>query len=84
MKQQLIDDLMESSGVGFGTSGARGLVSEMTDQVCYLYTLAFLQHLQDKNIQGNNQRVAIAGDLRPSTIRIIKSVIKSRLFTKQA
>jgi len=29
-----ISALMESSGVKFGTSGARGLAADMTDRVC--------------------------------------------------
>ena len=44
-----VADLMESSGVKFGTSGARGLVTAMTDEVCYTYTLAFLQYLENKD-----------------------------------
>ncbi len=40
-----IADLMARSGVAFGTSGARGLVSAMSDRVCFAYTQAFLQHL---------------------------------------
>ncbi|MDR2593494.1 MAG: UTP--glucose-1-phosphate uridylyltransferase [Fibromonadaceae bacterium] len=64
-----IASLMESSGVVFGTSGARGLVSDMTDEVCYAYTLGFLQHtLANKNAK---KKVAIGGDLRPSTPRIM-------------
>jgi hypothetical protein len=31
-----VQDLMERSGVKFGTSGARGLAKEMTDLVCYI------------------------------------------------
>ena len=41
-----INDLMVKSGVKFGTSGARGLAVEMTDQVCYTYTKGFLQYLK--------------------------------------
>jgi len=40
-----IQHMMAESGVAFGTSGARGLVSQMTDQVCTAYTLAFLHGL---------------------------------------
>ena len=67
----LIDDLMSSSGVGFGTSGARGLVSAMTDRVCYAYTLGFLQHLRQQQILQPGMRVGIAGDLRASTPAIM-------------
>ncbi len=38
-----IQHLMQTSGVGFGTSGVRGLVTQMTDEICFAYTLAFLQ-----------------------------------------
>jgi len=60
---------LENSGVTFGTSGARGLVSDMTNEVCYAYTLAFLQHtLKNKNAK---KRAAFGGDLRSSTPRIM-------------
>lgn len=66
-----IADLMTHSGVAFGTSGARGLVTAMTDKVCFAYTCAFLQHLADIGQFKAGQHVAIAGDLRPSTPRIM-------------
>ena len=70
-----IIDLMAQSGIMFGTSGARGLSDHMTDLVCYAYTRGFLQYLQ-KNIHntGSERKVAIAGDLRPSTDRIMQAV----------
>jgi len=64
---------MNNNGVAFGTSGARGLVSDMTNEVCYAYTLAFLQHTL-KN-PGAKKTVAFGGDLRPSTPRIISACI---------
>jgi len=54
---------MQTSGVGFGTSGVRGLVTHMTDEICFAYTLAFLQAINVKS----NSRVALAVDLRPSS-----------------
>ncbi len=66
-----IADLMAASGVGFGTSGARGLASAMTDRVCFLYTQGFLQYLQDKGAIRRGDHVALAGDFRPSTPRIM-------------
>ena len=76
-----INDLMQQSGVKFGTSGARGLAEEMTDQVCYIYTKGFLQYLEEsgelKNVDGASSSVAIAGDLRPSTARIMAAVAKA-------
>ncbi len=81
-----IEDLMNRSGVGFGTSGARGRVVDMTPAVCYAYTRGFLQHVAWVERQRNpgiapltsgdgaesGKAVAIAGDLRPSTPEIMK------------
>jgi len=66
-----IAELMTRSGVSFGTSGARGLAAAMTDRVCYAYTAAFLQHLATLGEIRQGDRVALAGDLRPSTPRIL-------------
>jgi hypothetical protein len=66
-----VDAIMARSGVQFGTSGARGQVVAMTDQVCHAYTTGFLQHLADLGEFAPGTRVAIAGDLRPSTPRIM-------------
>jgi hypothetical protein len=38
-----IRQIMDQSGVRFGTSGARGLAADMTAPVCFAYTAAFLQ-----------------------------------------
>lgn len=65
-----IYNLMQTSGVQFGTSGARGLVTAMTDEVCFAYTLAFLQAIKAKN----GERVALAVDLRPSSPKIAAAV----------
>ena len=73
-----INDLMQESGVKFGTSGARGLAVEMTDSVCYAYTKGFLQYLEeDGELKKRGECVAIAGDLRPSTGRIMGAVAKA-------
>ena len=66
-----IADLMALSGVTFGTSGARGLVSAMTDRICFAYTCGFLQHLENIGQFTSGSHVAIAGDLRPSSPRIM-------------
>ncbi len=74
MSDYNIDKLMQTSGVTFGTSGARGLATAMTDKICYCYTKAFIQHLENlQNIEKNSQ-IAFAGDLRPSTPRICTAV----------
>lgn len=70
-----IQDLMDHCGVKFGTSGARGLAEDMTDFVCYAYTQGFLQYLKSiGDIKPGRTDVAIAGDLRPSTDRIMQAV----------
>ena len=66
-----VSDVMAASGVAFGTSGARGLVSAMTDQVCYAYCQGFLQHLAEVGEFRPGGQVALAGDLRPSSPRIM-------------
>jgi len=65
---------MQYSGVKFGTSGARGLAIDMTDRVCYAYTLAFLQCLESSGEIAAGNKVAIAGDFRPSSPRIMNAV----------
>ena len=74
-----IDDLMTSSGVQFGTSGVIGLVTEMTDQVCWLYVTAFLQYLKNNGIVLPGNAVGIAGDLRSSSEHIMKIVANAVL-----
>lgn len=66
-----IAELMAQSGVLFGTSGARGLAEDMTDRVCFAYVLAFIQYLEGKGELVRGGRVALAGDYRPSTPRIM-------------
>lgn len=73
-----IKEVMQRSGVKFGTSGARGLADEMTDLICYIYTQGFLQYLeQTGELKKSGGTVAIAGDLRPSTGRIMTAVARA-------
>ncbi len=65
-----IQQMMAESGVAFGTSGARGLVSRMTDQVCTAYTLAFLHGL---GLAKPGQEIALGMDLRPSSAAIVRA-----------
>jgi phosphomannomutase len=69
-----ISDLMQMSGVNFGTSGVRGPVSAMTDRVCWAYTQGFLQYLENCGNLAAGARVGLAGDLRNSTARIMSAV----------
>jgi phosphomannomutase len=68
LKTIAIREMMQSSGVGFGTSGARGLVSQMTDEVCAAYAAAFLNVVRKS---FTVTRVALGMDLRPSSPRIV-------------
>ena len=73
-----ISELMARSGVAFGTSGARGLAAAMTDRVCYAYTRGFLQYLQGiGELRRAGERVAVAGDFRPSTDRVMTAVCRA-------
>lgn len=65
-----IRQMMADSGVAFGTSGARGLVSQMTAQVCAAYTLAFLQGLA---LAKPGHKIALGMDLRPSSPAIVSA-----------
>jgi len=79
-----IEQLMHSSQVKFGTSGARGLVEDMTDQVCYAYTLGFIQYLEQTQqlVKGSGRsevKIVLAGDLRNSTPKILNACAKAIL-----
>jgi len=77
MARVKIADLMATSGVKFGTSGARGLAADMTDRVCYAYTAGFLQYLESIGERSGAGVVAIGGDLRPSTDRIMRAAARA-------
>lgn len=72
-----IKELMRTSQVKFGTSGARGLVADMTDQVCYAYTLGFIQYLKVTQQLKPSSAIALAGDLRNSTPTILDACAKA-------
>ncbi len=56
--------IIPSSGVAFGTSGARGLVSQFTPDVCAAFTHAFVAVMRQSFAFD---RVALAIDNRPSS-----------------
>ncbi len=70
LKTISILDVMKSSGVAFGTSGARGLASAMTDEVCGAYAMAFLSVI---NQSFSINRIALGIDLRPSSPSIARA-----------
>ena len=62
--------VIEQSGVKFGTSGARGLVTDFTADVCAAFTVAFMVSMQ-RNF--NFDTVAIAIDNRPSSEKMAQA-----------
>ncbi|MFQ2235988.1 phosphomannomutase [Aeromonas dhakensis] len=64
--------VIESSGIQFGTSGARGLVTQFTPQVCAAFAHSFLASLAGK---FDFSHVAIAIDNRPSSPAMAQACI---------
>ena len=62
----------EPRALSFGTSGLRGLVSDITDLEAYINTRGFLDF-----VGARDGAVALAGDLRPSTERILGAVARA-------
>jgi phosphomannomutase len=58
----LLKLISQISAVIFGTSGARGLVSAMTADVCASYTQAFLN-----TVAADANEIVLGHDLRPSS-----------------
>src|SRR5919108_294896 len=59
--------------LAFGTSGLRGLVKDITDLEAYINVKASLRFLLSIGDIRANSVVVIAGDLRPSTDRIMRA-----------
>ncbi|EKH6497953.1 phosphomannomutase [Providencia rettgeri] len=57
-------DIIKISGIQFGTSGARGLVTQFTNESCAAFTHAFINSIKNK---FEFDKVAIAIDNRPSS-----------------
>src|SRR5262249_3752649 len=57
----------------FGTSGLRGLVKDLTDLEAYINVKAALRYLLSIGDMATGSGVIIAGDLRPSTDRIMRA-----------
>jgi len=64
-------DIIRASGIGFGTSGARGLVEDLTDEACAAFVTAFIA-VVSRSFRFD--RVAVGWDLRPSSPRIAAAV----------
>jgi len=65
MTQHNLNDLVIRSGVAFGTSGARGLVADMTNELCHAYASAFMQ-----TAAKGAGTIVLGHDLRPSSPRM--------------
>jgi phosphomannomutase len=65
----------------FGTSGLRGLATDLTDLECYINICGFIEYL--KNISPENggindsAEIYLAGDYRPSTPRIMQAIAQA-------
>jgi phosphomannomutase len=63
--------------LAFGTSGLRGLVGDITDLEAYINVKGSLRYLLAIGDIAANSRVVIAGDLRPSTDRILRAALQA-------
>jgi len=74
----LTSEVIKRSGVAFGTSGARGLVSVFSKDVCASFAVSFVEVMQ-RDFEFSCVSVAI--DNRPSSPRIasMKSYTGERL-----
>ena len=63
------------SGLKFGTSGLRGLVADLTDEACALWTRAFLAHLRAQGALRAGGEVLVGRDLRGSSPRISRACL---------
>lgn len=63
--------------LAFGTSGLRGLVSDITDLEAYVNTRGFLDYLVEIEDARPGMPVAIGSDLRPSSDRIALAVARA-------
>jgi phosphomannomutase len=65
--------------LSFGTSGLRGLVKDITDIEAYINVKGSLRYLLSAGDIGVGSAVVLAGDLRPSTERILRASAKAIL-----
>ena len=65
--------------LAFGTSGLRGLVKDITDLEAYINVKAALRYLLHIGDIRPSSTVVIAGDLRPSTDRILRACAQAIL-----
>ncbi|WP_318484300.1 phosphomannomutase [Photobacterium leiognathi] len=68
------NEVIKSSDIKFGTSGARGLVEQFSSNVCAAFTHAFITSIQS---QFAFKQVAIAIDNRPSSPAMAQACAKA-------
>ncbi|MFA1576253.1 phosphomannomutase [Vibrio cyclitrophicus] len=73
-KKLISSKVLSASGVQFGTSGARGLVTQFTSDVCAAFTHAFVVSMR-RNFTFTQMAVAI--DNRPSSPIMAQAVIQA-------
>jgi phosphomannomutase len=75
---KLIDALnYKPAELSFGTSGLRGLLSDMTDLECFINITGFLEFLEKKDRLRKGENLYIGGDLRESTPHIMSVVVRA-------
>ncbi len=81
LPEQAREEVLKKSlkeGLRFGTSGLRDFVENMPDVEVYINTRGFVKFLKERGeIDGKNNVIGLAGDLRASTPRIIAAVAKA-------
>ncbi|MEM0898834.1 MAG: phosphomannomutase [Pseudomonadota bacterium] len=77
MVENTVRSILSASQVSFGTSGLRGLVTDLNDQVCYAVTRGFLDHGVKSRGVTTGSKVLFAYDLRPSSPEIALAVAKA-------
>ncbi|MEY0174938.1 phosphomannomutase [Providencia rettgeri] len=65
-------EVIKNSDIAFGTSGARGLVTQFTNESCAAFTHAFIDSIKK---EFNFKRIAVAIDNRPSSEFIASACI---------
>jgi phosphomannomutase len=65
--------------LAFGTSGLRGLVKDITDLEAYINVKGALRYLLSVGDMTATGKVVLAGDLRPSTDRIMRACMQAIL-----
>lgn len=72
MPQNSVANIIGASSIKFGTSGARGLVSDFSSDVSAAFAIAFVEALKTQNI--NVERIALGIDRRPSSPDLAASI----------